>query len=147
MRLGKLIVNALALVVASLIVPHIKLKLNVQNSYIYLVALALIFGLINTFIRPIAKLISLPINLITLGLFGFVVNGLMLILLAWIMGQLQHNPYVFQVGRLSAELQRRHADRRHPRCDRDQHRLDRPRLVPARQVAGTGAARFPGSPV
>ncbi len=98
MRLGKLIVNALALVVASLIVPHIKLKLNVEDSYVYLLALALIFGLINTFIRPIAKLISLPINLITLGLFGFVVNGLMLILLAWIMGQIQHSPYVFQLG-------------------------------------------------
>ena len=98
MRLGKLIVNALALVVASLIVPHIKLKLNVQDSYVYVVALALIFGLINTFIRPIAKLISLPINLITLGLFGFVVNGLMLILLAWVMGRLQDSPYVFQLG-------------------------------------------------
>jgi putative membrane protein len=98
MRLGKLIVNALALVVASLVVPHIKLKLNVENGYVYLLALALIFGLINTFIRPIAKLISLPINLITLGLFGFVVNGLMLILLAWVMGELQHSPYVFQLG-------------------------------------------------
>jgi putative membrane protein len=98
MRLGKLIVNMLALVVASLIVPYFKLKLNVDNTIVYLLALALIFGLINTFIRPIAKLISLPINLITLGLFGFVVNGLMLILLAWIMGQIQDHPYIFQLG-------------------------------------------------
>jgi putative membrane protein len=99
MRLGRLILNMLALIVASLIVPHFKLSLNLQNQLVYLLGLALIFGLINTFIRPIAKLISLPITLITLGLFGFVVNGLMLILLAWLAGQLQGAPpYALQLG-------------------------------------------------
>jgi putative membrane protein len=98
MRLGKLIVNALALVVASLVVPGFHLNLKLDNNLIYLAALALIFGLINTFIRPIAKLISLPINLLTLGLFGFVINGLMLVLLAWVMGRLQSDPYVLRLG-------------------------------------------------
>ena len=104
MRLGKLIVNALALVVAGLLVPYFHLNLKIDNTLIYLIALALIFGLINTFIRPIAKLISLPINLITLGLFGFVINGLMLILLAWVMGQLQSNPYVLRLGSFPPDL-------------------------------------------
>jgi putative membrane protein len=98
-RLGKLIVNMLALVVAGLVVPYFHLKLKFDSDIVYLLALALIFGLINTFIRPIAKLISLPITLLTLGLFGFVVNGLMLILLAWVMGQLQSHPYVLQLDK------------------------------------------------
>src|SRR4029079_10758978 len=61
-------------------------------------ALAVLSALSNLSIRPSAKLISLPINLITLGLFGFVVNGLMLILLAWVMGKLQSDPYVLRLG-------------------------------------------------
>lgn len=98
MRLGKLIVNMLALVAASLIVPSFHLNFKMDNSLVYLIALALIFGVINTFIRPIAKLIALPISLLTLGLFGFVVNGLLLVLLAWIMGQLHSAPYVMRLG-------------------------------------------------
>jgi putative membrane protein len=103
-RLGKLIVNMLALVVAGLVVPYFRLNLKTDNTLVYLVALALIFGLINTFIRPIAKVVSLPINLLTLGLFGFVVNGLMLVLLAWIMGQLQDAPYALRLGSFPPEV-------------------------------------------
>lgn len=44
---------------------------------------ALVLGLINTFIRPIAKLISLPLNVLTLGLFTLVINALMVLLCAW----------------------------------------------------------------
>jgi len=39
---------------------------------------ALIFGLVNTFIRPIVKLFSIGVQLLTLGLFTFVINALML---------------------------------------------------------------------
>jgi putative membrane protein len=43
-----------------------------------------IFGLVNAIVRPIVRLISLPLFIITLGLFTFVVNALMLLLTAWI---------------------------------------------------------------
>ena len=49
-----------------------------------LLAVAVIFGLVNAIVRPIARLISLPLLLLTLGLFTFVVNALMLLLTAWI---------------------------------------------------------------
>ena len=45
---------------------------------------ALILGLVNTFIRPVVKFFSLPINILTLGLFTLVINALMVLLCAWL---------------------------------------------------------------
>jgi putative membrane protein len=39
---------------------------------------ALVFGVVNTFIRPVAKLLTFPLIIVTLGIFLFVINGLML---------------------------------------------------------------------
>ncbi|RMH61689.1 MAG: phage holin family protein [Calditrichaeota bacterium] len=44
---------------------------------------ALIFGLLNTFIRPVLIIMTLPINILTLGLFTFVVNAMILELADW----------------------------------------------------------------
>jgi putative membrane protein len=49
-----------------------------------LLAVAVIFGLVNAIVRPIVRLISIPLFILTLGLFTFVVNALMLLLTAWI---------------------------------------------------------------
>lgn len=48
--------------------------------------LAVIFGLVNTFIKPIIKLFSLPFTILTLGLFTLVINAIMLALTMWIAG-------------------------------------------------------------
>jgi len=45
---------------------------------------ALIFGFVNAVIHPILILLSLPLEIITLGLFTFVINALMLLLTSWI---------------------------------------------------------------
>jgi putative membrane protein len=47
-----------------------------------LIAAALILGLVNAFIRPIVVLLTLPVTIVTLGLFLLVINGLMLMLVA-----------------------------------------------------------------
>ena len=49
-----------------------------------ILALALVFGLVNAFVRPFLKLVSCPIILLTLGLFTLVVNALMLMLAAFL---------------------------------------------------------------
>ena len=49
---------------------------------------ALIFGLINALVRPITKLVTLPAIIVTLGLFIFVVNALMLELTSWVADKL-----------------------------------------------------------
>ena len=49
-----------------------------------LIVLALIAGLVNGLIKPIVRLLALPIRIATLGLIGFVINAAMLILVAWL---------------------------------------------------------------
>lgn len=55
-------------------------KVTTTEGLITLLGVALIFGLINTFVRPIVRLLTLPLFILTLGLFTFVVNALMLLL-------------------------------------------------------------------
>ncbi|MFA7653689.1 MAG: phage holin family protein [Candidatus Magasanikbacteria bacterium] len=50
--------------------------ISVHSFYSALIA-ALVLGLINALVRPVALLLSLPVNILTLGLFTFVINGLM----------------------------------------------------------------------
>ncbi len=73
----KILVNAAALWVAAWIVPGIA----VDTTGALLVA-ALVFGLVNTFIKPVAHLLALPVTILTLGLFALVVNALLLWLTA-----------------------------------------------------------------
>lgn len=94
-----LIVNTLALWVATLIVPGIDLRETVgiyapgagaiddQISVPTVAALlivSVVFTLVNAVVKPIVKLLSLPLTILTLGLFLLVVNALMLMLTGWI---------------------------------------------------------------
>jgi len=86
--LVRLAINAAALLVAAWIVPGIHLSAArghaVANDWLTLGIVALIFGVVNTVIRPLVLLLTLPLNILTLGLFTFVVNALMLLLTSWI---------------------------------------------------------------
>ena len=70
----RLLVNAAALWVATRIVPGV----TYSGDVLPFVGVALVFGIVNAIIRPITKLLTLPIILVTLGIFIFVINGLML---------------------------------------------------------------------
>lgn len=50
---------------------------------------ALVLGIVNAIIRPIILLLTLPVNVVTLGLFTLIVNTLMLYVVAWITPSLQ----------------------------------------------------------
>lgn len=56
------------------IVAHIVKGIEISNTLIVLV-IALVIGIINAFLRPLIILITLPINILTLGLFTFFING------------------------------------------------------------------------
>lgn len=64
--------NALGLLLISYFIPSI----SVASFYIALIT-ALILGFVNAVIRPLLILLTLPINIITLGLFVLVINGLL----------------------------------------------------------------------
>ena len=74
MRLfGYLIVNTAALLITAYLVPGFV----VENFQTALVA-AVVIGFINTFIKPILRLITLPITIVSLGLFALILNVLLL---------------------------------------------------------------------
>jgi putative membrane protein len=84
----RLIINAVAVLAAAMIVPGIHLQAASRNAtqhdWVTLAAVALIFGVVNVIIRPILLVLTLPLTIVTLGLFTFVVNALMLLLTSWV---------------------------------------------------------------
>ncbi|MDB4890414.1 MAG: hypothetical protein JWL61_2269 [Gemmatimonadetes bacterium] len=78
--LAALLINAFALWCAA----HFVDGIQYAGSWQGLLGLALVFGFVNTFIRPVLSLVSFPIQLLTLGLFTLVLNVLMLLLTAWL---------------------------------------------------------------
>ena len=70
----RLLVNAAALWVATQIVPGVTFR----GEWLAFLAVALTFGVVNTFIRPVTWVLTFPFILVTLGFFLLVVNGLML---------------------------------------------------------------------
>jgi putative membrane protein len=83
-----LIINAVALLITAWVIPGIHLGAAgphpTTNDWVTLLIVALIFGVVNAVIRPILILLSLPLEIITLGLFIFVINAFMLLLTSWI---------------------------------------------------------------
>lgn len=79
------IINGVALWVAAWALPGITFGSGTAGQVITTVlVVALIFGLVNALVRPIAKVVSLPFIVLTLGLFVFIVNALMLQLTSWL---------------------------------------------------------------
>lgn len=71
----RIIVNALAVYLASKLLPGI-----VIDGFVTALVVASVLGLVNTFIKPVLVILTLPINLVTLGLFTLVINALMVML-------------------------------------------------------------------
>jgi putative membrane protein len=81
----RLLVNAAALAVATFLLSGISLTApTTQGRVVTLLVVALIFGVLNAVLRPIFKLVTLPLLLLTLGLFLLVINAVMLLLTSWV---------------------------------------------------------------
>lgn len=76
------IATALAFALMDWLLPQVSVEPD--GDIVGLLALSFVFGLVNALIKPIVKLLSLPVTLMTLGLFGLVINVAMLLLVAWI---------------------------------------------------------------
>lgn len=73
------VINAIALLVVASIVPGF----GIESFYNALIA-ALILGLVNALVRPLLFILTLPVTILTLGLFTFVINALMIWLVSTI---------------------------------------------------------------
>lgn len=85
MPIVRIAINAVALLFAGLLVPGIEIAWSddAAGIVITLVVLAIVFGLVNTFVRPLARLVSIPLNIATLGLFSVVLNAGLLLAVAF----------------------------------------------------------------
>ena len=85
----RVLASAAALAVATAVVPGIELQTASLGSRILtLIGVALIFGVVNAVLKPIVKTVGCVFYVLTLGLVGLVVNGLLLWLTSWVAGQL-----------------------------------------------------------
>ncbi|MET7278376.1 phage holin family protein [Kribbella sp. NPDC005582] len=85
----RLLANAVALAIAAWLVGGITLEGATRGKQIVtLLIVAAIFGIVNAVVKPIVKLVSLPLLILTLGLLTFVINAAMLALTSWITGKL-----------------------------------------------------------
>ena len=98
--IGRVLINGLALWIASWILPGLEISTaattdavaqtgvsqgtDVAGTALAYVFIGLIFGLVNAFIRPLVSFLSLPITILTLGLFTIVISAAMLYLTSWI---------------------------------------------------------------
>jgi putative membrane protein len=80
MRLiGYLLVNTAALLITAYLLPFVTVD-NFQSA----VVAAVVIGVINTIIKPVLQLLALPLTLLTLGLFSFILNVLLLMAAAYV---------------------------------------------------------------
>lgn len=72
-----LLVNALAVFAAGYILPGVHI-----NNFVTAIVVAIVLGILNTFVKPILIILTLPITLITFGLFTLVINTVIILLVA-----------------------------------------------------------------
>lgn len=84
--LVRVLINAVAIWFATLILPGLTIVGGDSNweTLGVILLIALVFGLVNAIVKPIVAFISIPLYILTLGLFTIIVNALMLMLTAWI---------------------------------------------------------------
>ena len=73
-----LVLNALALIVTAYVVPGFEVA-----DFTTAILAAIVLGIVNTFIRPVLAFMTAPLTIISLGLFAFVINALMLYIVAY----------------------------------------------------------------
>ena len=72
------LVVAAAIAVTATLIPSVE----IEGGVVALLGVALLFGLVNALLGPLLRLVSLPLTMVTLGLFGLVVNGALLAITA-----------------------------------------------------------------
>lgn len=80
----KLLLTALAAFFAAKLTPGVNI-----TSYWTAILLAIVLGLLDVFVKPILEFISIPVTIVTLGLFLLVINALIILLASWIISSFQ----------------------------------------------------------
>lgn len=81
----RIVVNAIALIAAIYVVPGA----SFTGEWWKFLVVAALFGVVNAYLRPIVKILSLPLNLVTFGLVGLIINTALVLLVAAISDNLK----------------------------------------------------------
>jgi putative membrane protein len=99
------IVNAVGLWAATLVIPQVQLTPyggdGLWETIGSFLVIGAIFGLVNAIIAPVIKVLAFPLYILTFGLISFVINGSLLLLVAWFSGLLGAN--VFSIEGFTSE--------------------------------------------
>jgi putative membrane protein len=79
-----MLIGIVATAITFFVVAYVLPQIDFTGDVIQLVILAAVFGVVNALVKPIVKLLTWPINMMTLGLFGFVVNAALLLAVAYV---------------------------------------------------------------
>lgn len=101
--LVRVLVSGAAIWAAAAVVPGVELEeATITDTILTVLLVGLIFGVVNALVKPIVKLVTLPLYILSLGLFSLVVNALLLWLTSWLATRLD---LAFQVeGFLAAVI-------------------------------------------
>ena len=72
------LVMALAIIITAYLLPGVSV-----STFVVALLVAIVIGILNAFIKPVLVILTLPINILTLGLFTFVINALLIMLASW----------------------------------------------------------------
>ena len=95
------IVRTIVTAIAVAIVAYVYPAIDYGGELVNLAVVAVILGLVNGFVKPIVGALSLPFNLMTFGLFGFVINAVLLLAVAAVTDALG---FTFVVGGFPPDL-------------------------------------------
>lgn len=90
MIIVNLIVSAIAVLISAYILPGVKV-----DGFLTAVVVAVVLGVVNMFIKPILLLLTLPLNILTLGLFTFVINAALVLLVSNIVPGFKVSGFVY----------------------------------------------------
>jgi len=93
----RLIVNAIALWLTTLIVAGVTVRPYAEGelpTILTYLLVALIFGIVNAIVGTVIRVVAFPLYILTLGLISFIVNGLLLLIVAWISGAMGFGLFV-----------------------------------------------------
>jgi putative membrane protein len=78
------IIGTIATAITFAIVAYLLPQIDYGENLVGLVIVSLIAGVVNGVIKPVIKLFSLPLTMMTFGLFGLVINAVLLLVIAWL---------------------------------------------------------------
>lgn len=86
----KILMSALSVFIAAQVLPGVEV-----DNFVTAILVSLVLGLMNTIVKPILVILTLPITVITLGLFTFVLNALLILLTSWLVSGFKVDGFIY----------------------------------------------------